>query len=78
MAFSTANENAYTTEISDVKLLGDDMIDPLYRAVAEAVEEAILNVLFQAETMTGREFNTFYELPQDQVMSILRKHGKAK
>lgn len=78
LAFSTANENAYTTEISDVKLLGDDMIDPLYRAVAEAVEEAILNVLFQAETMTGREFNTFYELPQDQVMSILRKHGKAK
>lgn len=78
LAFSTANENAYTTEISDVKLLGDDMIDPLYRAVADAVEEAILNVLFQAETMTGREFNTFYELPQDQVMSILRKHGKAK
>lgn len=77
LAFSTANENAYTTEISDVKLLGDDMIDPLYRAVAEAVEEAILNVLFAAETMTGREFNTFYQLPQDQLLDILRKHGKA-
>lgn len=78
LAFSTANENAYTTEISDVKLLGDDMMDPLYKAVAEAVEEAILNVLFAAETMVGKEFNTLYALPQDQVLEILRKYDKVK
>ncbi len=78
LAFSTANENAYTTTVSDVKLLGDDMIDPLYKAVAEAVEEAILNVLFAAETMVGREHNTLYALPQDQVLEILRKYDKVK
>lgn len=78
LAFSTANENAYTTEISDVRLLGDDMMDPLYKAVAEAVEEAILNVLFAAETMVGKEFNTLYALPQDQVLEILRKYDKVK
>lgn len=78
LAFSTANEDAYTTEVSEIELLGDDMMDPIYKAVAEATEEAILNVLFAAETMVGREFNTLYELPQDQVLEILRKHGKVR
>jgi len=78
LAFSTANEDAYTTEVSEIQLLGDDMMDPIYKAVAEATEEAILNVLFAAETMEGRDFNKLYELPQDQVLEILRKHGKVR
>ncbi|GAB1477392.1 P1 family peptidase [Bacillota bacterium] len=78
LAFSTANENAYSISVSDVKLLGDDMIDPLYKAVAEAVEEAILNVLFAAETMVGREHNVFYALPQDQLLDVLRKYDKVR
>lgn len=78
LAFSTANEEAYTTEVSDIKLLGDDMMDPIYKAVAEAVEEAVLNVLFAAETMVGKDMNVLHALPQDQVLEILRQHGKAK
>jgi len=78
LAFSTANENAYSTEISEVKLMGDDMIDPLYKAVAEAVEEAILNALFMAETMVGKEYNTLYAIPQEEVVEVLRKYGKAR
>ncbi len=78
LAFSTANENAYTTSVTDIKLLGDDMMDPIYKAVAEATEEAILNVLFAAETMEGRDHNVYYAMPEDQVIEILKKYDKIR
>ena len=78
IAFSTANEDAYTYSQTKIDLLGDDMMDPIYKAVAESVEEAILNVLCAAETMVGRDFNTAYEMPHDQVVDILKKYGKIK
>ena len=76
IAFSTANDHAYTFTQTRVDLLGDDMMDPIYKAVAEVVEESILNALCAAETMIGRERNTFYAMPQDQVVSILKAHGR--
>lgn len=78
IGFSTANENAYTTTKTQVELLGDDMLDPLFKAVGDATEEAILNVLFAAETMEGKEHNKFYELPTDEIIKILDEHGKIK
>jgi L-aminopeptidase/D-esterase-like protein len=78
LAFSTANENAYTFTTTEITLLGDDMMDPIYKAVAETVEEAILNALCAAEPMVGREFNEYFALPQDQVVDILKAHGKIK
>lgn len=78
LAFSTANEDAYTTSVSKVELLSDDMMDPIYKAVAEGVEEAILNALCAAETMVGREYNKFFALPHDQFVAALEKHGKIK
>jgi len=76
IAFSTANEDAYTYSQTTIDLLGDDMMDPIYKAVAESVEEAILNVLCAAETMVGRDFNKAFEMPHDQVVDILKKYGK--
>jgi L-aminopeptidase/D-esterase-like protein len=76
IAFSTANENAYTFNQTKIDILGDDMMDPIYKAVAEAVEEAILNALCAAETMIGRESNVFYAMPHDQVVDVLSRHGK--
>lgn len=78
IGFSTANEDAYSITTSQIELLGDDMMDPIYKAVAEAVEESILNALFAAETMVGREFNKYYALPHDQVVEVLDKYGKIK
>jgi len=78
LAFSTANEDAYTFSQTKIDLLGDDMMDPIYKAVAECVEEAILNTLCAAETMIGREFNQFFAMPHDQVTDVLRKYGKIK
>ena len=76
LAFSTANENAYTATTTTIQILGDDCMDPLYKATAEAVEEAILNAMCAAETMVGRDGNTLFALPTDQVVSLLQKHGK--
>jgi L-aminopeptidase/D-esterase-like protein len=78
LAFSTANENAYTFTRTKIDLLGDDMLDPIYKAVAEVVEEAILNALCAAETMVGIEFNKYFALPHDRVVDILGRHGKIK
>ena len=76
LGFSTANEDAYSFDISDIKLLSDEKIDPLYKAVSECVEEAILNALFAAETMEGKDYSKYYELPYDQVVDVLKKHDK--
>ncbi|MCH8294313.1 P1 family peptidase [Candidatus Poribacteria bacterium] len=54
----------------------ESRLNPLFCAVADAVEEAILNSIFRAETMTGRDGRTVPALPMDAVIEILRTHGK--
>ena len=46
----------------------------LFPAVAESVEEAVLNSLFRAETMVGRDDHACYALPVEQVIALMRKH----
>lgn len=74
VAFSTANENAYTSGVSTAAVLGDYMMDAIYRAVADSVEEAILNALCAAETMEGANHNKYYAMPHKEVMRILKKY----
>lgn len=74
IAFSTANENAFSYTKSELTMLSDENIDPFFKAAAEAVEEAILNAMCAAETMKGRNLNTVYALPHDQVRDILKKY----
>jgi len=56
--------------------IGDSFLNPVHKATVEATEEAIVNALFKAETMTGRDGNTRYELPLDQVEKIFEKYGR--
>ncbi|MEX2425652.1 MAG: P1 family peptidase [Thermomicrobiaceae bacterium] len=51
------------------------LIDALFQATIEATEEAIINALFAAETMTGRDGNARYELPIDRTVAILTRYG---
>lgn len=74
IAFSTANEQAYTYSKSEITILSDELIDPFFKAAAEAVEEAIVNVLVSAEDMYGRNRNFVPALPLDQVKDILKKY----
>ncbi|MFA5637460.1 MAG: P1 family peptidase [Anaerovoracaceae bacterium] len=75
VAFSTANDNAFTYTKTTVEMMADEMIDPFYTAVVQGVEEAILNAMFAAESMVGRNNNFVSTIPKDQVQEILRKYN---
>ncbi len=50
---------------------------PLFSAAAEVCEEAILNALVAAQTLTGRDGNTLFALPHDRLLAIMRRYGRA-
>jgi D-aminopeptidase len=54
-------------------MVDNDEIDGLFGAVIEATEEAILNSMLAAETMTGHRGVTAYALPVDRLLEILRQ-----
>jgi D-aminopeptidase len=49
--------------------------DPLFAAVVEASEEAVLNSIFSSLTVVGRSGNTSVGIPVDEVIGLLRRHG---
>lgn len=75
IAFSTANRINSSQTLRDIKVLGNDAMSPLFQAVIEATEEAILNSLFKATTVTGNG-RTVEALPIDKTKEILRRYGK--
>ncbi|PVY42292.1 L-aminopeptidase DmpA [Pontibacter virosus] len=82
IAFST-NEGLRIPYSSDQKtqtftLLRNDEMSPLFMATIEATEEAIINSLFRAETMKGRDSNTIEALPLEPVIKLLKKHNAIK
>ncbi|MDJ0837966.1 MAG: P1 family peptidase [Acidobacteriota bacterium] len=58
----------------DIQVLRNEAMTPLFLAVIEATEEAILNSMFTAETVTGNGHTT-PSIPLDKVLPILEKHG---
>ncbi|MGM0545658.1 MAG: P1 family peptidase [Bacteroidota bacterium] len=80
VAFSTAESVRipYSSE-KDLKtqnVLRNSVMSPLFMAVNEATEEAIINSLFHAETMTGRDGHTIEELPVGEVLKIMKGYGR--
>ncbi|MBW7468421.1 D-aminopeptidase [Pontibacter aydingkolensis] len=61
-----------------VTLLRNDEMSPLFMAVIEAAEEAIINSLFTAETMQGKDNRTVEALPLDKVLKLMKKHHALK
>ncbi|HYW07690.1 MAG TPA: P1 family peptidase, partial [Longimicrobium sp.] len=57
-----------------IRELPNDVMSPLFQAVAEATEEAILNSLFRATTTTGNG-TTVEALPVDRTLEILRRYN---
>jgi len=77
IAFSTANKDAFQrTAISEVDQLPNDLINPLFEATVQAVEEAIINAMVAAETMEGINGNKAHRLPHKLVIDALRKYNK--
>lgn len=77
IAFSTANAKAaYRLENRTAEFVPNDGLGPIFLAAVEATEEAIVNALVAAETMTGADGYTAHELPHDRLQAALRKHGR--
>jgi len=78
IAFSTANRDAAAglTPVTRLELLANDHLNPVFGATVEATEEAIVNALVAAETMTGADDVTVYALPHDRLREILRRYGR--
>ncbi|HET8774037.1 MAG TPA: P1 family peptidase [Thermoanaerobaculia bacterium] len=77
IAFSTANpENAKMDGIAHLEMLPNERISPLLRATSDATEEAIVNAMVAAETMTGLDGNTVHAIPHDRLRAALRKYNR--
>ncbi|RMG31111.1 MAG: S58 family peptidase [Bacteroidetes bacterium] len=64
------------SSLQKVEVLRNEAMSPLFMAVNEATEEAILNSLVAAHSMEGREGHRIDALPMDQVKKILKKYGR--
>lgn len=79
MAFSTANPTAFQRhDLSNVEMIPNDEINPVFEATVQATEEAIINAMVAAETMEGIHGNKSYALPHDKVVEILKKYNRIK
>jgi L-aminopeptidase/D-esterase-like protein len=77
VAFSTANPGAAgSKENVRVEAIPNDRISPLFAATIQATEEAILNALLAAETMTGIDGARVTALPIDRLLAALRKYNR--
>jgi L-aminopeptidase/D-esterase-like protein len=79
LAFSTANKGAFRRGgPSSIQMMSNDDMNVLMDATVDATEEAIINALITARTMTGANGSTVFAIPHDQVRDILRKYGRLR
>ncbi|MGH2842788.1 MAG: P1 family peptidase, partial [Solirubrobacteraceae bacterium] len=80
LCFATGNRTMVVGELGyqgpltvELRMLSDAHITPLFYAVVEATEEAILNAMLGAQTMTGRDGITAHALPGERVAEIAQR-----
>lgn len=80
IAMSTAKENlipySSDSKFNETKVLRNEATSPLFLATIEATEEAIINSLFAAKSMTGRDGHKIESIPTDKILEILKKYNK--
>jgi D-aminopeptidase len=77
IAFSTANSGASQAEdLAELQMLPNSRITPLFEATVQATEEAIVNALVAADTMTGRDGHRVIALPHDRLVEVLKKYNR--
>ena len=79
ICFATGNKltaHGGAGPVLSVRMLDDDYIDPLFMATIESTEEAVINALVAAETMTGRDNHTANALPHDLLMDAMARYGR--
>ncbi len=78
IAFSTANARAWFNDqpVTDVRMLPNDRISPLFQATAQATEAAITNALLAADTTTGANDLRIFAMPVDRMLAAMKKYGR--
>jgi D-aminopeptidase len=71
LTFATGNELDHGDALRSLRMVPNLHLNPLFVAAAEAVEEAILNAVVAAETMTGWQERTAHGLPNDALRDIM-------
>ena len=78
IAFATGNRGMAQKGTSQVSMLANDSITPLFWATIEAAEEAIVNAVVAAETMVGKNGAIAHRLDPDRLVDVMRRAGKLK
>jgi L-aminopeptidase/D-esterase-like protein len=78
IAFSTANPRAWHDDgpVTNVRMLPNDRVTPIFQATAQATEAAITNALLAAETMTGANDLRIHRMPVDRLLAAMKKYGR--
>jgi len=77
IAFSTANPGAASTKgPHQLTMLPNDSLDPIFLATVQATEEAVVNAMVAADTMTGIDNHTVIGLPHDKLREVLKKYNR--
>ena len=79
LAFSTANAGAAKRSgMQKLEMLANDEMDVLFEAAVQATEEAILNAMIAATTMSGVHGRTSYAIPHERLKGILSQHNRLR
>lgn len=73
IAFSTANASASQVEMKTLTALGNEQLDPLFLATAQAVEESIINAMIAAEPMTGYDGHKAAAIDHAALIKLLKE-----
>jgi D-aminopeptidase len=77
IAFSTANPGVEAVDHAvSLQMLPNDLLDPIFTATVQATEEAVINAMVAAETMTGIENHKVIALPHDKLRAVLKKYDR--
>jgi len=77
LAFSTANPGAVGTKgLHQLTMLPNDSLDPIFLATVQATEEAVVNAMVAADTMTGIDNHKVIALPHDRLREVLKKYNR--
>jgi len=77
IAFSTANRGAFRARgLADLTMASNEEISPVFDATVEATEEAIVNALVAADTMTGIDGRRVTALPHDRLQAVLKAYNR--
>lgn len=81
LAFSTASGHPMLHQapaLRSVEIVNDELLDPIYMAVVDSVEEAVVNAMLAAEDMGGTPFDRFAvrAIQPNRLLELIKQHGR--